>query len=245
MKIIMKKILIGTLIAIQVLIGAVGAHTIVEEFIARSNNYWISVDNTYIEYENPVVTINDVTYVPLRETFENIDCEVQWNNGIVKVYTKDKYQENVTANGVRYHLYNNPITFDEKWFDEIKIENMDNVVKKIAECKIIAQNADELIELFCENDFFGVKNSQKRENYWYNIYETTNDLWVVDAQRKVDDLVDTEMFYTINKETGEVTQYWSWGSLYLFNYYLKCTGQNGQGVTNINTPDPRHVFTMN
>ena len=73
----MKRILLVFVFIISVTTG-VFASSLYKEYIAKENNYIIEIDSELQNFDLPVVTIEDSTYVSLRQLCEKIGYDVSW-----------------------------------------------------------------------------------------------------------------------------------------------------------------------
>ena len=76
-----KRLVICALIVTAVLSSAVVA-AYAEQLTAYVAPFRIIVDGEEWTFENPVVTINDRTYIPLREVSERLGKTVEWSRGM-------------------------------------------------------------------------------------------------------------------------------------------------------------------
>lgn len=221
---IMKKIICIIIIIVQVAFVMASASDI-KKLIAEKIETPIYIDNHSIKSDNPIVKINGVTYVPIRDTLESLDAEVNWTRGgYIYIYTKNKYDEGTTSSNVKYHIYKKQINFDEnilkdKWgYEYVKVfktqmsgaDDINDVLNKLGE---ISQKEE------CESSTF----TNMLEGGWYDIYENKEkNLWIINIQYdQSKTIIDGEKFYTVNKETGEVKKYKSIGTLNSLNKYIE------------------------
>ena len=115
---IMKKIICVMIILIQVAFVIASASDI-KELIATKTETPVYIDNHLLKSDNPIVNINGVTYVPIRDAFESLGSEVNWTKGgYVFVYTQNQYDEGETSSNIKYHYYKKQINFDENVLKE-------------------------------------------------------------------------------------------------------------------------------
>lgn len=74
-----KGIAYNIIISIVLLISITSLAVSSQEFLAQVINYNVIVDGSKKEFKNPIVIINDSTYIPLREVAETLDMTVDWN----------------------------------------------------------------------------------------------------------------------------------------------------------------------
>lgn len=216
-----NKIIIISCICIQTFFSIIGVKAVYNEIVATESNVKIAIDNFDCTWQNKVVNIDGVTYVPLREAFETIGGEVLWNmnSNSISIYTTNSYIASTSDNGIAYHYYKTPITFD-------KNQMIDCGFKYIESCDklVFAENPAELI-----NNLDNVYRSdasnllkQKTDGFWYNVYEDAEkNLWIVYLQYRKGELIcDVDELYTIDKLSGKIEKYTSIGSMNLFNYYI-------------------------
>lgn len=214
------KILLILSFCIQVILSTIGVCAIYDEIIAHESDIKkININNFLCNYENKIISIDGLTYVPLRETFEMIGAEVRWYNSddgsVVKIYTSDLYDENIDENGVRYCYYKEKIDIEKDDISDIGFKYSDKV-----NGSIVANTPEELvIELkeCCDKD---PKNNlyTVKDGVWYNIYQNKS-IWIVYMQLKGGTL-DTDELYTIDKNTGEIIKFTSIGTSNLLNDYI-------------------------
>ena len=84
----MKKIIIFCIIAIIILTTLVSANTF-EQLTAYIANFRVFIDNEEKEFENPIVTINGRTYIPLRELGEVFGMNVEWCEKSQSIFISD------------------------------------------------------------------------------------------------------------------------------------------------------------
>ena len=97
---IMKKIICVMIILIQVAFVIASASDI-KELIATKTETPVYIDNHLLKSDNPIVNINGVTYVPIRDAFESLGSEVNWTKGgYVFVYTQNQYDEGETSSNI-------------------------------------------------------------------------------------------------------------------------------------------------
>lgn len=65
-----------------------------EEYNAESVQYQVKINDEEKQFSNSIVTINDITYVPLRELFEMLGYEVQWKGKEQVIDINSYKQEN-------------------------------------------------------------------------------------------------------------------------------------------------------
>ena len=91
----------------------------IKELIATKTETPVYIDNHLLKSDNPIVNINGVTYVPIRDAFESLGSEVNWTKGgYVFVYTQNQYDEGETSSNIKYHYYKKQINFDENVLKE-------------------------------------------------------------------------------------------------------------------------------
>ena len=83
----------------------------------------IFFNNQKIEFENPVLNIDGLTYIPLRETFEKKGYTVEWNEESESIDIQEKkcplYEEDLTEKegyikkDLKYKLLESDLTLDE------------------------------------------------------------------------------------------------------------------------------------
>lgn len=74
-----KWFVVLTVVNIVVLMTTLAFGSGAVEYMAESFQARIYVDGEEMSFRQPVVSINDRTYVPLRELSENMDLDVEWN----------------------------------------------------------------------------------------------------------------------------------------------------------------------
>jgi len=79
-----KRLVIGSIAIITVLVTAVFASYVVQ-LTAYVAQFRILVDGEERSFENPIVMINDRTYVPLREVSEVLGMNVEWDEENQKI----------------------------------------------------------------------------------------------------------------------------------------------------------------
>lgn len=220
---IMKRIICSMVIILQSIFIIIGVQATQKDFFAEEIDIPIFIDNHSIKYNNPIVSINGVTYVPIRETLENLEDEVNWSNTGIYVYTSNEYEEGVSPSNRKYHYYKNKINFNEEKLKNSYgykyINEYDNrISNNISDVNILLRE----LEAFSEKEEIGGASlTELLKNQWYDIYEDEeNRLWIINIQAKDGMIIDCEVFYTVNKETGVIKKYTSIGSLYNFNHYL-------------------------
>lgn len=86
----MKKI--NILFCIVVVFSAVCVYG--QDLLIKTDLYRVFMDNTELDFQNPVVSINGTVYVPVREFAENLGYNVNWNNdNTIKVYSNNSVDE--------------------------------------------------------------------------------------------------------------------------------------------------------
>ena len=87
----MKKIFIFTA-SILIILSLTAFADEASTFVARQMDIKINVDREEKKFENPVVVINERTYLPLRETAETLGMEVRWDqkNQMVDIITGER-----------------------------------------------------------------------------------------------------------------------------------------------------------
>ena len=91
----MKKYLIIT--AVVATIGVLGAVA----YAGSKINIQIGTDD--IEYKNEVYNINDMIYVPLRETFENLSIPVEWDEEKNTAHVFTQYKTVKSSENSKYN----------------------------------------------------------------------------------------------------------------------------------------------
>ena len=94
----MKKVII--LICILLILPVIHSFSqSVNQIIADVVNYRITVDDIDKQFENPIVTINDRVYIPLREVAETLGMNVEWDEGQKAVEIHSNKQTNAVNSG--------------------------------------------------------------------------------------------------------------------------------------------------
>ena len=77
----MKKIIIiSSAIFVAIITSIVGLANSEQEILAKIESFKIFVNGSEKVFQKPIVTINDNTYIPLREAAESLGMEVNWND---------------------------------------------------------------------------------------------------------------------------------------------------------------------
>ncbi len=85
---------IATVILLTLIVG-ITVCAVGEEYIAQKVFYDVFVNDTFIDFDLPIMSIDNRTYVPLREWCEEINCEVNWNEAEKKVEISAKEGETI------------------------------------------------------------------------------------------------------------------------------------------------------
>ena len=115
MKGMKKKLLIPTLTLIVL-------STVPTNNVAKSGDIDVYVDSKKLEFEVAPIIRNGTTYVPMRDIFEELDAEIQWDG---KTQTITALKDNIEmklkiganaiiVNGVKDRLSNPPILYKKK-----------------------------------------------------------------------------------------------------------------------------------
>ena len=213
---LINKILIVSIIAVQSIFSIIGVCAVYDEIIAYKTDSNILIDNVHIGYDKPIVTINDSIYVPLRETFEQLGFDVEWKESGTYIYTKDLYQE-INMRGYIYHFI-----YEQLPINKTQILENGLLEDKIFGVKIISkfENAQDVAEhisaILDETDkYVAFKNTNDR---YFNLY-SAEDIWIINWQTKVPDILECEDYYIVDKDNGYVKHYTTWGLLNYFSNY--------------------------
>lgn len=221
---IMKKIICVMIILIQVAFVIASASDI-KELIATKTETPVYIDNHLLKSDNPIVNINGVTYVPIRDAFESLGSEVNWTKGgYVFVYTQNQYDEGETSSNIKYHYYKKQINFDENVLKEkYGYEYVKVFENKITDTDNIEDVLNKLGEISNQEEHKSSSFINVLEGGWYDVYENKErNIWIINIQYdQSNTIIDGEKFYTVNKENGEVKKYKSIGTLNSFNKYIE------------------------
>lgn len=72
-----KSIIVSTLVLI--ILGVVSISFANDQIMALIENFKVFVDGTEQKFSNPIITVDDRTYLPLREVAELLDCNIGWD----------------------------------------------------------------------------------------------------------------------------------------------------------------------
>lgn len=158
------------------------------QFIAKETDIAVHVGAYDAGFESPVVTINDITYVPLREFCYITNCMVEWNEEKRTVFVTDNEyvkmkddlendKEGILKNGRKYKFFgNNEQKFDiDNYVEEnnlrcehiydftIKEETIENTAERVQEFICDSPEIDEL-HIYYDNE----KNSLLFRSYTTN-----------------------------------------------------------------------------
>lgn len=105
----MKKLVVLCLLIVLLSSQSVSAGEKIIESVEV--NYPIYLNGSIIECENPVVSIDNKTYVSLRDICNSLDADVSWNNEarIVELVKKDSFENEDIKTG---------FFVDGKWSDK-------------------------------------------------------------------------------------------------------------------------------
>lgn len=91
----MKKYLISFLVIAIFSITAVSANTIFERKTALvREDYSIRVNGEQVEFKNSIVTIDNITYIAVREASTVLGSKVDFNKGVIEI-TQNEIEVNV------------------------------------------------------------------------------------------------------------------------------------------------------
>jgi len=75
----MRRIIFCVIVVCLAFSSGAMANGLYREYIAHETNCSVVVNNEEQNYDCPIVTINDRTYVAIRDVFENLGYSVDWN----------------------------------------------------------------------------------------------------------------------------------------------------------------------
>lgn len=174
-----EKILTVIVIA-QAIFFSTACFAVYEEYTAVKLEKDILFDNKIEKFDKPIVTINDVTYVPLREFCERLNWDVIWedNYNWISVNSQPIYKEFQTSNELKYRYFDN-VDYN---FDEEKIMQYDwggsiqkNKLNTPACADTLAEVMDKWDVLYNESNnhspiFFEGSWMSIYEGMWVNVY---------------------------------------------------------------------------
>ncbi len=110
--IIFAAVLVLSIISTGVIVNALSER----QFIAKESDFTVNINGFNTKFELPIVTINDNTYVPVRELCNKTEHNVEWdaenktiyilNNKYVKMEDDMENSKNGTlTNGRKYKFY--------------------------------------------------------------------------------------------------------------------------------------------
>ncbi len=89
-----KNSFIIMVLVLAVLSTGIGVGAVEKHHTAQKVEHTVCIDDTVVKLSAPVMSIDNRTYVPLREWCEKINCEVVWNEQEEKVEIFSKNPEN-------------------------------------------------------------------------------------------------------------------------------------------------------
>lgn len=127
----MKKIFYKITILCFVLIMILNVNISASDY--ELNDYPIFYNNTRLKFNNPVIQINNMTYVPLREYNKFINIETNWNeekNNIITssnniAHFEGKGTEDEPIHASIISLITNPDIFQDKYVTIVGVGNIE------------------------------------------------------------------------------------------------------------------------
>ena len=146
--------------AFVLVISSTAFATNVVEFVAEKVDFMIFVNGDEKQFENPIVIIDNRTYLPVREVAEALNMGVYWDGSDGKVMISD---------------YDSRSAFDELTtvtYPEIEIKyGARNNFSK--DCAAFPKS----VIRFCESYIYIVVKSEE-DNYYFYLYEKETGEWV-------------------------------------------------------------------
>ena len=176
----MKKIIIALVICMSFAFGVV-ADDVYREFTAKEVDYTIQKDNVVQNYTLPIVSIDDRTYVPIRELCENMNYTVDWNEEQKLIALSEKIEDlpeidniNSEKNGVLMGGTQYTYVPDEKfsYVEQSEFKSLYHLEKGIISSPQIAAEYANLILKAGDDEIVFVS------------YDREEDVWVVSARLK-------------------------------------------------------------
>lgn len=172
----MKKIFIFTLLNFLFVYG-VTASTLHEEYFARKSECIIEINGEQQSFQNAVVTIEDNTYVPLRELCVKTGYAVDWSADEKKISLSNNksypFYENVDlsedgnlSNGMKFqYIGDNDFSYQEQ-LEQWGVVPVSSAYGEIPTAKMAAEVGKDILG-YSENTSATLKvNYDKNEDAW-------------------------------------------------------------------------------
>lgn len=161
MKEYVKKVIILGIVLFSVQIGVGAVEEITKYIKAEVVPYQIKFGEEKQEFEMPIVTIEDRTYVPLREWCEKTETEIRWNEEKGEIRVMEGMLNTGFQNSVEEYKYYDTIDitketaiaiadsifkqdFDQEYFDNTEIYIFESEDKKTYSVCRIAKNSEDM-----------------------------------------------------------------------------------------------------
>ena len=183
----MRKIIFCVIVVCLAFSSGAMANGLYREYLAHETNCAVVVNSEKQDYDCPIVTINDRTYVAARDVFEKLGYSVDWNenenmivvtNSIELPYYEniEKHSEGTTRNNVKYKY---TYAEDFSYKDYAKKLGLTQVNARYGEVPNV-QMATEIAGVL-----FGNSANQGSGRIMSVYYDKTEDAWVVIEENDV------------------------------------------------------------
>lgn len=182
----MKRRLICSIIILCLLLTTSVFANIIQYIQAEVVDYAIYVDNEEKKFEDPVVTINDRTYIPLRKIAETLGCDVNWdeNNQKIEITSGKPTPEPVSEEQLKEYRKTAELLLPYLGIsltDEITVKDIDYTVEKSDKNPPFKGSTTVVAELEVDTDYYKqsadfksntIDINRYKGRYFYNTLES-------------------------------------------------------------------------
>ncbi len=154
----MKKVISGILAAGLIFSTGAAADSLYREYIAKESDSVIELDGIEQEFDLPVVSIDDNTYVSLRQLYENLGYRVDWieEENRIKVSSDaesvlpfyqnmDESREGLLSGGAPYYYSNDADFSYAEFIEEYHLTPINNGYGEVSTAWLAAEIGKDIL----------------------------------------------------------------------------------------------------